>query len=134
MRDLDEKIRIIIIEPAPVVASTLKEILNLKGYEASAFTDPIQGLDAVLAEGPNLVIAAVVMPEATGIELAIQVKQSCLDCKILLWSGAPETTILIKMAQAQGYEFEIIPKPIYPEALLSKIREVISDPLVAQGA
>lgn len=134
MRDLDEKIRIIIVEPEPVVASTLKEILNINGYNAAAFTDPTKGLDAVLAEGPDIVIAAVVMREMTGIELAIQVKQIGRDCKILLWSGTPEAAVLNNVAQAQGYEFEIMPKPISVEALLSRIREAISGPLVAQGA
>jgi CheY-like chemotaxis protein len=134
MHDIDGKVRIVIVEPEPAIAWTLQEILNVNGYNAKAFTDPIQGLEFVLADGPEIVITAVVMPELTGIELAILVKKSWPDCRILLCSGSPEAADLNEIAQADGYQFEIIPKPIWPEALLDKISEVISGPLAARGA
>jgi DNA-binding response OmpR family regulator len=119
------KIQVIIVEPEPAVAFTVKDILDASGFAAKAFTDPVQGLQAVLSENPRVVIAAVLMPQINGIELAIQAKAKCPDCKILLWSALPEAAALNDEARARGYSFEILPKPLHPTELLHKIHEEI---------
>lgn len=124
MLDSDNKRSTFIVEPDPVVSSTLKTILANHGYEAEVFNDPIEGLSSVLAKKPNLVIAAVVMSRLTGIELAIQVKHHCPGCKVLLWSAVPEAAALNAEAQAIGHHFEILPKPVHPRDLLNKISEL----------
>ena len=57
----------------------------------------------------------------TGIDVAIQVRKSVPECKILLFSGQAATADLLETARAQGHEFEILAKPVHPQDLLSKL-------------
>ena len=70
---------------------------------------------------PEMLIADVIMPRMTGIEVAIAVRQRLPDCKILLFSGQAATTDLLEQAKTRGHEFEIIAKPIHPSDLLAKL-------------
>jgi CheY-like chemotaxis protein len=62
------------------------------------------------------------MPGMTGVELAIQFKQSQPECKILLFSGQAATSDLLRKAREQGYEFELLAKPVHPADLLARLR------------
>jgi hypothetical protein len=42
--------------------------------------------------------------------------------KILLFSGQAATADLLEKAHAEGYDFEILAKPVHPQDLLSKLR------------
>jgi CheY-like chemotaxis protein len=66
-------------------------------------------------------IADVVMPGITGIEVAIAVRNRLPDCKILLFSGQATTNDLLELAKTHGHEFEIVAKPIHPTDLLAKL-------------
>jgi len=65
-----------------------------------------------------------VMPLLSGIELAIKVKELCPDCKILLFSGQASTAHLLEAAQANGYNFDLLLKPVHPADLLIRIRDL----------
>jgi DNA-binding NtrC family response regulator len=70
---------------------------------------------------PELLLSDVVMPEMTGIELAIAVVQSVPDCKVLLFSGQAATVNLLADARAAGHDFTTLRKPIHPTDLLACI-------------
>jgi hypothetical protein len=52
-------------------------------------------------------------------------------CKVLLFSGQPLTAHLLEAAQARGYDFELLAKPVRPANLLAKIR-ILTEPLSAR--
>jgi len=72
-----------------------------------------------------LLISDVMMPEMSGIELALRIRESCPDCKVLLFSGQAATANLLEKARADGHDFELLSKPVHPSDLLAKIRAVI---------
>jgi CheY-like chemotaxis protein len=65
------------------------------------------------------------MPQLSGVDLAVQIKEKCPNCKILLFSGQAETNDLLAAAQKQGYNFPLVAKPIHPADLILRIRELI---------
>ena len=71
-----------------------------------------------------MLLTDVVMPKMTGIELAIQIKQFCPDCKVLLSSGQIVTNELLLAARSAGHHFEILAKPVHPEELLETIEKL----------
>jgi CheY-like chemotaxis protein len=81
-------------------------------------------LEAVRLDAPDLLITDVVMPLLSGIELAIQVRELCPDCKVLLFSGQAATAHLLDAAGANGHNFELLVKPVHPADLLAKIRSL----------
>jgi CheY-like chemotaxis protein len=60
------------------------------------------------------------MPGTTGIDLAIRFREINPKCKVLLFSAKAATADLLEIARKQGYEFEVLAKPVHPEDLLAK--------------
>ena len=65
------------------------------------------------------------MPVLSGIELAIQVQKHCPNCKVLLFSGQPDTADLLTVSRANGHNFEVLPKPTHPVEILTKIQSTL---------
>lgn len=113
--------RVLVVDDEQCIADTLAAILRRSNYDALPFYDASSALAACDAEPPALIISDVVMPGMTGIDLAIQVRQQHPECKVLLFSGMATTADLLEQARRQGYDFEILPKPVHPDDLLAKM-------------
>jgi len=125
MPQLQRQPYVFVVDDEPVIATTLATILRLNGgFRARSFTQPLEALEAARVENPDLLITDVVMPLLSGIELAIQVRELCPDCKILLFSGQAATSHLLEAAGANGHNFELLVKPVHPADLLAKIRSL----------
>ena len=59
------------------------------------------------------------MPELSGVDLAIHTAESLPDCRILLVSAAPEE--VLRQARAEGHNFRLLQKPVHPKDLLREI-------------
>jgi DNA-binding response OmpR family regulator len=117
--------RVLIVDDEYIIASTLGLILQREGFDATSFTMPLEALRAAGSDAPDLLITDVVMPILSGIELAIQVRECCPDCKILLFSGQAGTSELIRLALSNGHSFELLSKPVHPAELLKKIQSIL---------
>jgi CheY-like chemotaxis protein len=114
---------IFVVDDEQIIASTTAAVLQLNGYEVRSFVNPLEALEAARAVKPDLVIADVVMPGLSGIDLVIQLKELCPTCKVLLLSGQVQTADLLEAARQQGHDFEVLAKPIHPTDLLARVKE-----------
>jgi FixJ family two-component response regulator len=119
--------RVFVVDDEAIIAWSVATILRLKGFDATSFTEPLAALLAARSEAPDLLIADVVMPVLSGIDLAIQLQECCPYCKILLFSGQAATSNLLDAAREGGHDFEILTKPVHPEDLLKRIHSVTDD-------
>jgi CheY-like chemotaxis protein len=124
---------IVVVDDEKRIADTLALILDSKGYSAEAAHDGESALEICRHRIPDLVLSDVVMPGMSGIELTIAVSQQFRDCHILLFSGQADTAAILEDAKRQGYDFELIAKPLHPEDLVTKIKDLIGPPMPAQG-
>jgi DNA-binding response OmpR family regulator len=116
---------IVVVDDEKRIADTLVLILNSEGYAAEAAYEGASALELCRRKAPDLVLSDVVMPGMNGIELAIAVRQQFRDCYILLFSGQADTAEILEDAKRRGYDFELLAKPLHPEELLIRIRELI---------
>jgi DNA-binding NtrC family response regulator len=117
------KQKVYVVDDEKVIAETLAMILNGAGFIALPFVNPREALDAAaFASPPDLLISDVVMPEMSGVDLAIQFRKTYPECRILLFSGRATTASLLEAARSQGFDFDILKKPLHPDDLLAKIR------------
>src|SRR5215469_8064305 len=87
-RDMYQDDQIVyIVDDEPVIARTLATILSQAGFAAKGFVDPLLALAAAESLPPDLLITDVVMPEMTGVDLAIRFSDRYPGCKVLLFSG-----------------------------------------------
>lgn len=125
MSQTHQQPRVFVVDDEDVIASTLAMILrNQGGFHARSFTNPFDALEAARLDAPDLLISDVVMPLLSGIDLAIQVREHCPECKVLLFSGQASTASMLEAASAEGYNFELLLKPVHPSDLLIKIRNL----------
>jgi CheY-like chemotaxis protein len=115
--------RIFIVDDEKIIAETLALILRMSGYSARFFLDPLEALQVSLSEAPDVLISDVKMPQLSGIDLAIRMREQCPTCRILLFSAQAGTADLLEDARKQGHNFLLLPKPIHPSDLLRLIRE-----------
>jgi len=113
---------VFIVDDEQIIAETLTLILQRNGFTARFFTDPLEALAAARSETPDLILSDVMMPELSGVDLAIAIERDCPDCKIMLFSGHAETVDLLSKARERGYDFSLLTKPLHPAELLRRIR------------
>jgi DNA-binding NtrC family response regulator len=118
---------VFVVDDEHVIASSLAAILNLHGYCATSFTSPFEALAAAQSSAPDLLISDVMMPDISGIDLAIQIRAECPECKVLLFSGQASTGDLLEDARRQGHDFRLLQKPVHPSKMLASIQALAEE-------
>ena len=118
------KTSVLVVDDERIVAHSIADILSLHGFETRVAYDGRQAIREVLEDCPDAIISDVIMPRISGIEAAKAIQEMCPEARILLFSGQAATSDLLKTAEEQGYSFELLPKPIHPEVLLSKLNQL----------
>jgi DNA-binding response OmpR family regulator len=121
MSKLQEQHRIFVVDDEPIITSTLGQILKNQGFQVSCFTNPRKALEAIYTSAPDLLIADVIMPEMSGIDLAIVVREAFPSCTVLLFSGQIATSQLLESARNRGHDFEVLTKPVPPAEILARV-------------
>jgi CheY-like chemotaxis protein len=117
------KSSVLVVDDERVVANSIAQILSLHGFETRVAYDGGEAIREVLEDCPDAIISDVVMPRISGIEAAKAIQEMCPEARILLFSGQAATSDLLRVAEEQGYFFELLPKPVHPEVLLSKLNQ-----------
>ena len=121
-----DAVHIFVVDDEKAIAETLALILARSGFRVTSFTSPREALEKALALPPSLLLSDVYMPELSGVDLAVQIKERHPHCKILLFSGQAGTIDLLGAVREQGYDFALVAKPIHPVDLLRRIKDLIS--------
>lgn len=118
----DGRLRVLVVDDERLIAETVVAILNVNGFEAVEAFNGEDALEAARKLQPDVVLTDVLMPKMSGVELGIKIRQELPKTKIFLFSGQAATSELMRRAEADGYAFELFPKPIHPEDLIAKLR------------
>lgn len=115
--------KILIVDDEKRIADTLAEILEMAGFDVMATYDPWDALQAAVRFQPDCLLSDVLMPRMNGVELAIAVRKIYPAARILLFSGQAGISDILLDGQKQGFEFELIAKPIHPLKLIERLKE-----------
>ena len=114
---------VLVVDDEVVIADTLTTIIAQHGIAAMTAYDGFDALEIARVIPPDLLLADVVMPGMSGIDLAIEIKKDIPDCAVLLFSGQAATTGLLAKAGKAWCDFEVLLKPIHPHKLVQLIFE-----------
>jgi PAS domain S-box-containing protein len=118
--------RILIAEDNNELRVLIVEVLKSKGYTT---IDAINGEEAVkkfieYQDTIDLLVFDVVMPRKNGIEAYKEIKKLQQNIKVLFMSGYTGDVVLDKGLNEEGFSF--ISKPLSPNELLKKVRDVLN--------
>jgi CheY-like chemotaxis protein len=113
---------VFVVDDEVQITQTLALILTREGFRVSAFNNPLEALESMKTTSPDLLISDVMMPQLSGVELAIRTSLSRPQCKILLFTAS--TADLLKNARANGHNFRLLRKPVHPSDLLQELNEI----------
>lgn len=114
--------KVLIVDDQHLIADTLAEILGNAGFDAVAAYDGWDALDKASRFHPRWVLTDVLMPRMNGVELAITLRQKFPQSAILLFSGQAGISEILQEGRRQGYQFELIAKPIHPAKLIERLK------------
>jgi len=116
--------RLLIADDERLIADTLALIFRKAGYETRAVYSGEDLLEEAVHFQPDLLLSDVVMPGITGVQAALAIQKIRPGCKVLLLSGQADTEDLLRDSRVQGFEFELMGKPVAPSVLLAKLKEM----------
>ncbi len=119
---------VLLVEDEESVRKLVRSILQKNGYRV---LEAMEGTDALrIAEQQkaiDLLLTDVVMPRMSGAETAARLLAVRPGLKLLYMSGYTDDAVVLHGVQRS--EAALVQKPITPELLLSKVREVLDSPL-----
>lgn len=117
--------RLLVVEDDEATRELLKHVLSGAGHTVRTADDGQDGLNAVAAEKPELIVLDIMLPEVHGFSVCHSVKQDpkTKDVKVLMLSAKafPADRRQAEEAGADGF----LPKPINPTELLQAIRNLL---------
>ena len=116
------KPKVLVADDEHVIADTLAMILSQSGFDARAVYSGEGALELAPTFEPDMLISDVIMADLNGIDAAVRIRALLPAIKILLFSGQAATADLLERARTQGYEFEILAKPVHPQDLVNRLR------------
>jgi two-component system cell cycle sensor histidine kinase/response regulator CckA len=118
---------ILLVEDDDMVRTLVRETMEGSGYRVLEASDPLEAraLAANCQGIIQLLIADVVMPKASGPELARELLRTFPGMKILYMSGHTERAISKRGIRRKEVAF--LPKPFSPAELTAKVREVLEN-------
>jgi CheY-like chemotaxis protein len=113
---------VLVVDDEPIIAETLTIILSEQGFEVVTANNGLTAVDEASRLKPDIVLLDVAMPRLNGVEAAKRILSAMPEVRILLFSGQAETADLLADAREDGFEFEVLAKPVKPEVLLRSLR------------
>lgn len=114
--------KILVVDDQKLVADTITEILQNAGFEAVAAYDGWTALEVAADFKPDYLLTDVLMPRMNGVQLAIAVRRNFPAVRISLFSGQAGISDILIEGQKQGFDFDLIAKPIHPLKLIEHFK------------
>ena len=116
---------VLLVEDEEPVRELVRQILELQGYRVEEAPEAKSALEVCdrLDVGPDVLLSDVVMPGASGVELAEILRRRYPSMRILFMSGYTDSHAEIRRLARQGASF--LPKPFSPSELTRRLRELI---------
>ena len=117
---------ILIVEDEEAVRELIQTVLAEKGYDVIPSLDPqhAEQIAASFSGEIHLLLTDMVMPGASGRELAERISAKRRGIRVLFMSGYTDNVITTGGMLEEGLAF--LQKPFSPAALVHKVREVLS--------
>jgi two-component system, NtrC family, response regulator AtoC len=123
--------RVFIVDDEPKLGDMFAAVLSRDGYDARSFVHPSAFLQRVETERPDVVIADMVMPEMSGLELLKKLRAQGMHAPFIVMTGNSSVQTAVDAMKLGAFHY--LSKPVNLEelrALLARAVEVAEAPPV----
>jgi DNA-binding NtrC family response regulator len=124
--------KILIIDDDVAIASALKELFELEGYQVSTGRDGNDGYLAYLACKPDLVITDIQMPGKDGFELMKDIRVHHPKMKTIYMSGSIAQFQPLLEEEKNRYQVDFLTKPFAINELISLVSKNLGTEVISQ--
>ncbi|MBL0379637.1 MAG: response regulator [Desulfofustis sp. PB-SRB1] len=126
-----DKKSILLIDDDPDFVEAVKVILESGGYDVRVAYDGKEGVEAVAAQRPDLIVLDVMMPVMNGHEACAALKddETTSDIPIILLTAVADRVATSTYTHRDMLESEAedyMPKPVEPSELLERVKSWLS--------
>lgn len=116
--------RVLLIDDHALFRIGLQELLARRGIEVGAVGSGEEGVQAALADPPDVVLLDMRMPDMNGVEVLKQLRRQRMETRIAMLTTSREEHDVIESLQngAQGY----LLKDMEPDELITALGEIVN--------
>ena len=111
---------ILIIEDDPVLLRGLKDNFETQGYLVRTAKDGQKGLDALLAEPPDLLLLDLMLPKVNGYEICRAARSRQLDMPIIMLTAKGQEDDIVRGLELGADDY--VTKPFSIRELLARVK------------
>lgn len=117
--------RLLVVDDDPYLLLALRQTLELAGYAADTFANPLEALAAVQTGKRDFaaVLADIRMPGMDGMTLLAKLKGLDPDLPVILITGHGDVAMAVKAVKEGAYDF--LQKPVDEETLLGALTRAV---------
>ncbi len=118
--------KILVCEDEEILLTSLEFRLKKQGFDIVLAKDGKEALEKIKAESPDLIVADIMMPEVTGLELTTYVRKKLKsDIPIIMISAMGNDETVLEAFRLGATDF--IAKPFKPSELVLRIKMVFQE-------
>ena len=118
--------KILVCEDEEILLTSLEFRLKKQGLEVILAADGKEALEKIQSESPDLIVADIMMPHVTGLELITFVRKKMKsDLPIIIISAMGQDDVVLKAFELGATDF--ISKPFKPSELVLRIKMIFQE-------
>lgn len=121
----DHKVKILIVDDEPDLVQTLRDRLEMNGYDIVTANNGKEGLEKAAKEKPNIVLLDVIMPVMDGLEMleALKKNPQTKNCSVIMLTARSQRQDIVR-AKLCGIQDYVV-KPFDLSELIEKIESIV---------
>lgn len=112
--------KILVAEDEPILLKTIELRLKKDGYEVMTSVNGREALARIDTEQPDLIIADIMMPFASGLEIVAAVKKRALAIPVIILSAMEQENVVLEAFQLGADDY--ITKPFSLNELSVRVK------------
>lgn len=110
---------VLVVEDEEALAVGLRDALLHGGFEATVVGDGVQGLEAVRAQQPDLLVLDLMLPGMSGLDVLKALRAEGFRTRVLIVTALADEEDLLRGFQAGADDY--LTKPFSPRELLARV-------------
>ena len=107
--------QVIVIDDEAVIRDSLKQLLEIEGYQVQCFSEPTAALSKLSRRFEGIVLSDINMPKMDGLAFLEQVKAFDSELPVIFLTGFADVSVAVKAMQLGAYD--LFEKPLTEQLL-----------------